>query len=207
MKISEWNAGRLNSTEIRELLRQQALDKTGDNITGDVTCPLPSGTESIANKIYVDNAVMNRAKWIGKYIPLEGYDDVLWETVKIDKTFTIPVDGNVLIHTFQLDDGIKRNFGCNMTYTSDFSKMRIKFNGYIPSSDLSECSTLTSTYKYPWNHAGSGGRISIPDSTESLEIRIDNMNRDGSGAAHFYVGEISIYFQKTLFDLMEERGM
>jgi len=67
-KINEWVAGSLNSTEIRELLRTHALDKTGDDITGIVTCPTPnkdSNNEQIINKQYHQNALPTAGTYKG----------------------------------------------------------------------------------------------------------------------------------------------
>ena len=57
-KINEWDKNTLNTTEIRELIRTHALDKTGDEITGDVVCPTPnadSDEKQIVNKEYIIN--------------------------------------------------------------------------------------------------------------------------------------------------------
>lgn len=203
MKISEWNAGKLNSTEIRELIRQHALDKTGDSITGDVTCILPSGTESIANKRYVDNAVMNRAKWIGKYIPLVGGGDVLWERIKVDKSYPLSRGDVFFSHTFDLDDGAKDGFYITVRHSGDRFRVGSTCDGSpIPFMYISSSEELYVDSTYPISGTDSR-RSEIPDTTKKFVLNFygydDNTN--------CYIDEICIYCSKTLFDLMEDRRM
>lgn len=203
MKISEWNAGKLNSTEIRELIRQHALDKTGDNITGDITCPLPSGTESITNRRYVDKAVMDRAKWVGKYIPLEGAGHVLWEKIKVDKSYSLSRGNMFFSHTFTLDDGAKDGFYITVKHSGDkFSVSSTCDGSPIPFMYISSSEELYVESTYPtWGT--DYRRREIPDTTKEFVLNFygydDNTN--------CYIDEICIYCSKTLFDLMEDRRM
>lgn len=203
MKISEWNAGKLNSTEIRELIRQHALDKTGDDITGDITCISPSGTRSIANRMYVDKVVMDRAKWVGKYIPLVGGGSVLRERIKVDKSYSLSKNKLFFSHTFTLDDGVKDGFYITVKHSGDKFRVGSTCDGTnVPFIYISSSEELRVESTYP--SSGTDYRRSeIPDTTKEFILNFYGYD----DYTNCYIDEICIYCSKTLYDLMEDRGM
>lgn len=81
-KIKDWNANTLNTTEVRELIRTHALDKTGDEITGDVICKTPdesSNVKQIVNKEFLSNI----SPVVGVYSGSDSVGDIKGQIVEL----------------------------------------------------------------------------------------------------------------------------